>query len=184
MIEDCKAGKIDLIVTKTVARFARNVLDCIGHVRMLAALSPPIGIFFETENLYTLDGRSEMALSFMATLAEEESRNKSEIMNASIEMRFKRGIFLTPPLLGYDNDEDGNLVINDDESKTVRLAFFMYFIWLYLPADCGNFYKTQAYDQKEKHIMVARFYFTDSTKRKALWGCTCQENMDTKFSGS
>ena len=49
MIADCKAGKIDLIVTKTVARFARNILDCIGHVRELAALQPPIGIFFETE---------------------------------------------------------------------------------------------------------------------------------------
>jgi len=126
MIEDCKAGNIDLIVTKTVARFARNNLDCIGHVRMLAALKHPVGVFFETENLYTLDGRSEMALSFISTLAQEESRNKSEIMNASIEMRFKRGIFLTPPLLGYDHDEDGNLVINEEEAKTVRLAFFMY----------------------------------------------------------
>jgi DNA invertase Pin-like site-specific DNA recombinase len=126
MVEDCKAGKIDLIVTKTVARFARNNLDCIGHVRMLAALRPPVGVFFETENLYTLDGKSEMALSFISTLAQEESRNKSEIMNGSIEMRFQRGIFLTPPLLGYDNDEDGNLVINKDEANTVRLAFFMY----------------------------------------------------------
>lgn len=66
------------------------------------------------------------ALSFISTLAQEESHNKSEIMNASIEMRFRRGIFLTPPLLGYDQDMDGNLVINQEESKTVRLIFFMY----------------------------------------------------------
>jgi DNA invertase Pin-like site-specific DNA recombinase len=126
MIEDCKAGKIDLIVTKTVARFARNTLDCIGHIRMLAALKQPVGVLFETEGLYTLDSRSEMPLSFISILAQEESRNKSEIINSSIEMRFRRGIFLTPPLLGYDHDEDGNLVINDEEAKTVRLAFFMY----------------------------------------------------------
>lgn len=126
MISDCKAGKIDLIVTKSVSRFARNVLDCIGYVRQLAAMQPPIGIFFETENIYTLNSNSEMSLSFISTLAQEESHNKSEIMNASIEMRFKRGIFLTPPLLGYDNDEDGNLVINEEEAKTVRLIFFMY----------------------------------------------------------
>lgn len=126
MIEDCKAGKIDLILTKSVSRFARNVLDCIGHIRMLAALDPPVGIFFEAENLYTLDKNSEMALSFISTLAQEESHTKSEIMNASIEMRFSRGIFLTPPLLGYDRDEDGNLVINEEEAKTVRLIFFMY----------------------------------------------------------
>jgi DNA invertase Pin-like site-specific DNA recombinase len=126
MINDCQEGKIDLIVTKTVARFARNILDCIGHVRQLAGMQPPVGVFFETENIYTLNSNSEMLLSFMATMAQEESHNKSEIMNSSIEMRFRRGIFLTPPLLGYDQDDDGNLVINEDEAETVRLVFFMY----------------------------------------------------------
>lgn len=126
MIADCKAGKIDLIVTKSVSRFARNILDCIGYVRELKAMHPPIGIFFETENIYTLNENSEMSLSFIATLAQEESHTKSEIMNASIEMRFRRGIFLTPTLLGYDHDEDGNLIINEEEAKTVQLVFFMY----------------------------------------------------------
>lgn len=101
-------------------------MDCIKHVRELAALNPPVAVFFETENIYTLNPNSEMSLSFISTLAQEESHTKSEIMNASIEMRFKRGIFLTPPLLGYDKDEDGNLVINEEEAKTVRLIFFMY----------------------------------------------------------
>lgn len=63
-------------------------------------MKPPIGIFFETENIFTLNANSEMSLSFIATLAQEESHTKSEIMNSSIEMRFKRGIFLTPTLLG------------------------------------------------------------------------------------
>lgn len=126
MINDCKDGKIDLIVTKSVSRFARNVLDCIGYVRKLAAMTPPIGVFFETENIFTLNSNSEMSLSFISTLAQEESHNKSEIMNASVEMRFKRGIFLTPPLLGYDLDDDGQLVINQEEAKTVQLVFFMY----------------------------------------------------------
>lgn len=126
MIDDCNADKIDLIVTKSVSRFARNIMDCIGYVRMLKGRKPPIGVFFETENIYTLDQNSEMSLSFIATLAQEESHTKSEIMNASIEMRFKRGIFLTPVLLGYDLDEDGNLTINEEEAKTVRLIFFLY----------------------------------------------------------
>ena len=126
MIQDCKAGKIDLILTKSVSRFARNILDCIGYARQLAAMQPPIGIFFETERIFTLNSNSEMSLSFIATLAQEESHTKSEIMNASIEMRFRRGIFLTPVLLGYDHDENGELVINEDEAKTVRLIFFMY----------------------------------------------------------
>ena len=126
MLHDCQAGKIDLIVTKSVSRFARNIVDCIGYVRQLKASAPPIGVFFETENIFTLDEHSEMSLSFIATLAQEESHTKSEIMNASIEMRFKRGIFLTPPLLGYDKDENGNLVIDEEEAKTVRLIFFSY----------------------------------------------------------
>ena len=126
MIDDCNAGKIDLIVTKSVSRFARNIIDCIGYVRQLKAANPPIGVFFETENIFTLDQNSEMSLSFIATLAQEESHTKSEIMNASIEMRFKRGIFLTPVLLGYDHDEDGNLIINEEEAQTVRLIFFSY----------------------------------------------------------
>lgn len=67
-----------------------------------------------------------MSLSFIATLAQEESHTKSEIMNSSIEMRFRRGIFLTPTLLGYDHDEEGNLVVNEEEAKTVRLVFYMY----------------------------------------------------------
>lgn len=126
MIADCEAGKIDLIVTKSVSRFARNVIDCIGQVRKLRALPNPVGVFFETENIFTLNSNSEMSLSFISTLAQEESHTKSEIMNASIEMRFSRGIFLTPELLGYDKGEDGNLVINEDEALTVRLIFFMY----------------------------------------------------------
>lgn len=126
MIADCKAGKIDLIVTKSVSRFARNVVDCIGYVRQLAAMQPSVGVFFEMESIYTLNDSSEMSLSFMSTLAQEESHIKSRVANDSIEKRFRRGIFLTPPLLGYDQDEDGALVMNPEEAKTVRLIFFMY----------------------------------------------------------
>ena len=126
MIEDCYDGKIDLIIAKSVSRFARNTLDCVGHARKLAQMQPPIGILFEAENIFTLDKTSEMALTIVAALAQEESHNKSEAMNASIEMRFRRGIFLTPPLLGYDQGENGNLVINEKEASIVRLIFFMY----------------------------------------------------------
>jgi len=126
MIKDCEAGKIDLIITKSVSRFSRNVLDCIGEVRKLAALPHPVGVFFETENIYTLNSDSEMSLSFVSTLAQEESHTKSRSMDRSVDMRFSMGIFLTPALLGYDLDENGNLVINEDEALTVRLCFFMY----------------------------------------------------------
>lgn len=126
MIQDCKDGKIDMIITKSVSRFARNIVDCIGITRELGALKPPVGVFFETEHLFSLKNDAEMALSFQATMAQEESHTKSNIMNASIEMRFSHGIVLTPVLLGYDHDEDGELVVNEEEAKIIRLIFFMY----------------------------------------------------------
>ena len=126
MIRDCRAGNIDLIITKSVSRFARNIVDCISIVRELGSLNPPVGVFLEREQSFTLKDDSEMGLSFLATLAQEESHVKSNIMNASLEMRFSHGIVLTPVLLGYDHDENGELIINEDEAKTVRLIFFMY----------------------------------------------------------
>lgn len=126
MIDDCEAGKIDMIITKNVSRFARNIMDCIGTVNRLKELTPPVGIIFENEQIYTLNPQSEMSLSFVAAMAQEESHVKSASMNASYEMRFSHGIFLTPPLLGYDQDENGKLVINGEEAKTVRLIFFLY----------------------------------------------------------
>ena len=132
MIEDCKQHKLDLIVTKSVSRFARNIFHCIGYIRELAALKPPVGVYFETEGLYTLRDNNEMALSFTATFAQEESRTRSSAMNLSYEMRFRRGIFMLPKLLGYDKDEEGNLVVNEDEALTVRLIFFM-FLYGYTP---------------------------------------------------
>ncbi len=126
MINDCASGKIDMIITKSVSRFARNIMDCIGNVNKLKQQDPPVGVFFENEQIYTLNPQSEMSLSFIAAMAQEESHVKSSSMNASYEMRFSHGIFMTPPLLGYDQDEDGNLIINEEEAKTVRLIFFMY----------------------------------------------------------
>lgn len=126
MIEDCKSGKIDMIITKSVSRFARNIVDCVSIVRMLSAQRNPVGVFFEADNIFSLKNDDEMRLCLMATLAQEESHTKSTIMNSSIEMRFSHGIVLTPVLIGYDHDEDGNLIINEEEARTVRLIFFMY----------------------------------------------------------
>ena len=126
MIQDCKAGKIDLILTKSISRFARNYVDCGQIVRELMDLNPPVGVRFESENLFTLKMQGEMQLMMFSGIAQEESRIKSNAMNASIEMRFGSGIYLTPPLLGYDRDEEGNLVINEKEAKIVRLIFFLY----------------------------------------------------------
>ena len=126
MIRDCKAGMIDLIVTKSVSRFARNVVLCVGIARDLAELEPPVGVFFESECIFSLNDDSKMAFTFQAAMAEEESRIRSRSMESSLRMRLDNGIPLTPKLLGYRHDGDGNLVVNLDEAPTVKLAFYMY----------------------------------------------------------
>ena len=83
MIEACRNGEYDLIITKSVSRFARNLVDCISLIRMLKGLTPPVGVFFETDNLYTLGANNELMLSFLATIAQEESVKKSEAMNCA-----------------------------------------------------------------------------------------------------
>ena len=126
MIADCSSGKIDMIITKSVSRFARNVVDCISMVRMLAELPSPVGVFFESECIFSLKDDSQMALSFQATMAQEESHIRSRSMETSLRMRLDGGLPLTPKLLGYSHDADGNLVVNPDEAPTVKLIFYMY----------------------------------------------------------
>ena len=126
MIADCKAGKIDMIFTKSVSRFARNIVDCISMVQKLAALSPPVGIFFETEAIFSLKDESSMALSFQATIAQEESHSKSRCMEQSLRMRLDHGLPLTPDRIGYRKDKiSGKLYVCEEEYETVKLGYFM-----------------------------------------------------------
>ena len=126
MIADCRAGKINMIITKSVSRFARNVEDFIGTVRNLAELKPRVGVFFESEAIFSLNDDSQMALTFQATMAEEESHTRSRSMETSLRMRLDHGIPLTPKLFGYIHDEEGKLQINPEEAPTVKLMFYMY----------------------------------------------------------
>ena len=126
MLEDCRAGKIDYIMAKSIARFARNVVDCLSIIEELKNMNPPVGVYFEAENFCTLDPTGVLLLTIMATMAEEESRNKSVIMNWSIDRRFSRGIFLTQKLLGYDRDNEGNLFVNPQEAETVKVIYALY----------------------------------------------------------
>ena len=124
MIEDAKAGKIQHILAKSIARFARNVVDCLSVIDELREVG--VGVHFDENNLYTLDTTGALVLTILATVAEEESRSKSFIMNWSIERRFSKGIFLTPKLLGYDLNEEGDLVVNPDEAETVKVIYYLY----------------------------------------------------------
>ena len=126
MIADAKAGVISMIICKNVSRFARNIMDCIGVIRTLAELRHPVGVFFESECIFSLKEENSMTLNYLAGIADEESHIRSRGMEASLKMRLDNGIPLTPKLIGYTHDEDGKLIINEEEAPTVKLAFYMY----------------------------------------------------------
>ena len=125
MIEDCEAGEIDMIITKSISRFARNTVDCLTTIRKLKALKNPVEIYFEKERLYSLDEKTDMVLSLMASIAQEESRSISANIRWAIRNRMKNGTQKIPTsaLLGYDTDEDGNMVIISQEAEIVKTIY-------------------------------------------------------------
>lgn len=128
MIEDAKEGKFDLIITKTVSRFTRNVVDGLVAARELLKQDPPVGIFFEEDKFNTLMPNCEFILTIMLSLAQGESTKKSETMQTSYEWRYQRNDYFCPTnyLLGYETNEDGDIVVEPEGAKTVRAIFTMY----------------------------------------------------------
>lgn len=139
MIEDCKAGKIDMIITKSISRFARNVVDCLSTIRTLKALNPPIGIFFEKENLDSLDEKSDVFLTMLASFAQEESRSISSNIRWAIRNRMKEGTQKIPTnaLYGYDTDDDGNMVVIEGEAEVIQ-TIYRKFVQGIHPADIAE----------------------------------------------
>ena len=124
MLADAAAGKIDLIIVKNISRFARNVVDFLSVLRRLAEKN--IGVWFESEALYSMNYDHLLTLSFQAQMAEQESRIRSRSMETSLRMRLDHGLPLTPELLGFMKNQDGKLVINPETYKIPKLMFYMY----------------------------------------------------------
>lgn len=123
MIKDCKAKKIDMIITKSISRFARNTLDCLNYVRELKELG--VGVIFEKENINTLDSKGEVLITILASLAQDESRSISENSTWGIRRQFEQGKVRVnhKKFLGYDKDEEGELIVNKDEAKIIQRIF-------------------------------------------------------------
>lgn len=125
MLEDAAKKKMDLIVCASVSRFARNISDLIEEVRKLRTTNPsnPVGVYFETEDLYTLDPNINERLQMQGMFAEWESGNKSRRMILSYDQRICTGQFPLSDLLGLRHTIEGGFIIQEDEAKTVRYVF-------------------------------------------------------------
>ena len=126
MIEDALVGKIDLIITKSVSRFARNTVDSLITVRKLKEKG--IEVFFEKENIYTLDSKGELLITIMSSLAQEESRSISENVTWGKRKFFADGKVYLPykNFLGYEKGEDGLPKIVPDEAEIIRYIYSMF----------------------------------------------------------
>ena len=126
MVKDALEGEIDLIITKSVSRFARNTVDSLVTVRKLKAHN--VEVFFEKENIYTFDGKGELLITIMSSLAQEESRSISENVTWGHRKRFADGKLIMPfsSFLGYERGEDGQPKVVEKEAKIVRLIYKMF----------------------------------------------------------
>ena len=124
MIEACRAGEIDLILTKEVSRFARNTVDALAYTRELRACG--VGVIFINDNIDTRDGDGEFRLSIMASVAQEESRKTSERVRWGQRRAMENGVvFGNNSIYGFTL-KNGQLTMNDDEAEVVRLIFYKY----------------------------------------------------------
>jgi DNA invertase Pin-like site-specific DNA recombinase len=126
MIDDCMAGKIDMVVTKSISRFARNTIDCLKYIRQLKAKNIPV--IFEKENINTMDAKGEVLITIMASLAQQESESLSKNVKMGLQFRYQRGKVQVNHnwFLGYTKDEDGKLIIDPAQAEVVKRIYREY----------------------------------------------------------
>ena len=126
MIEEYMAGRIDMIITKSISRFARNTLDCLKYIRELKEKNIPV--FFEKENINTMDSKGEVLLTIMASLAQQESQSLSQNIKLGLQYRYQNGEVQVNHnrFLRYTKDEDGYLIIEPTEAEVVKRIYREY----------------------------------------------------------
>lgn len=126
MIDECMEGKIDLVITKSISRFARNTLDCLKYIRQLKEKN--ISVFFEKKNINTMDAKDEVLLTIMASLAQQESQSLSQNVKLGLQYRYQQGKVQVnhKRFTGYTKDEDGNLIIVPGEAKIIKRIYREY----------------------------------------------------------
>ena len=126
MMERClqKDGDIDLILTKSISRFARNTVDCLSCIRKLKERN--IAIYFEKEHINTLESTGELLITILSSQAQEESRNISENVKWGLKRKYEKGEALVRRMFGYQKGTDGQLHIIPEEAEVVRLIYGKY----------------------------------------------------------
>src|SRR5574344_2042325 len=126
MIAECMDGNIDMVITKSISRFARNTLDCLQYIRQLKDKN--ISVYLEKENINTMDAKGEVLLTIMASLAQQESQSLSQNVKLGLQYRYQQGKVQVnhKRFMGYTKDEDGNLIIVPEEAEIIKRIYREY----------------------------------------------------------
>ena len=126
LMADCRLRRIDMVLTKSISRFARNTLDCLKHIRALKAQNIPV--YFEKESINTLDAKGEVLLTIMVSLAQQESQSLSQNIKLGLQYRYQQGKVLVNHnrFLGYTKDAEGNLIIDPQQAEIVKRIYREY----------------------------------------------------------
>ena len=126
LMADCRLRRIDMVLTKSISRFARNTLDCLKHIRALKAQNIPV--YFEKESINTLDAKGEVLLTIMVSLAQQESQSLSQNVKLGLQYRYQQGKVLVNHnrFLGYTKDAEGNLIIDPQQAEIVKRIYREY----------------------------------------------------------
>ena len=126
MIDECMAGSIDMVITKSISRFARNTLDCLKYIRQLKEKSIPV--FFEKENINSMDSKGEVMLTIMASLAQQESQSLSQNVKLGLQYRYQQGEIQVNcnRFLGFTKDENKRLIVVPEEAEIIKRIYREY----------------------------------------------------------
>lgn len=180
MIADAMSGKIDLIVTKSVSRFARNTVDSLVTIRKLKEKG--VEVYFEKENIYTFDGKGELLLTIMSSLAQEESRSISENVTWGQRKRFADGKVNLPykQFLGYRKGTDGFPEVVPEEAIVVRRIYTRFMEGL-TRSHCKGTDSRWDSDSIEKTTLADQYSGKHPSKREIQGRCTPSEMLHGRF---
>ena len=126
LLAECRAGNIDMVITKSISRFARNTLDCLQYIRQLKEKNIPV--YFEKEAINTMDSKGEVLITIMASLAQQESQSMSQNIKLGLQYRYQQGKVQINHnrFLGYTKDDNGHLIIDPEQSEIVKRIYREY----------------------------------------------------------
>ena len=181
MIEDCMAGKIDMIITKSISRFARNTLDCLQYIRKLKDKN--ISVFFEKENINTMDTKGELLLTIMASLAQQESQSLSQNVKMGIQFRYQAGKVQVNHnrFLGYTKDEEGNLIIEPEEAEIIKRIYREYLEGASLKDICDSLMADKILTGAGKEKWIPSTVHKILTNEKYIGDALLQKTVTTDF---